>query len=75
MRIDTHLSPRSLPANGCRRPTAAAADARTLGAGEAFIVSCDEVLLDLLNSIQRDTDNDHQPRSPEAEGDAQIVGE
>ncbi len=48
-------------------PDATAECAATRRASEAFVVAADEVLLDLLNGVQRDTDHDQQRRAAEVE--------
>src|SRR4051794_2110188 len=51
----------------------AAANARTLGPREAFVVSRDEVRLDLLHRIERHTDDDQQTGSTEVERDLHVL--
>src|SRR5213076_428494 len=70
-RLDIPRSPcLSLGSHRAPRP-AAAADARPLGSGEAFVVPGDEVGLDLLHGVQGHADHDHEAGAAEAEGHAQ----
>src|SRR5438034_308525 len=47
----------------------AAADAGAARAGEAFVVSRDEVRLDLLDRVERHADDDEEAGAAEGEGD------
>src|SRR5262245_37013978 len=51
----------------------ASAYARALWTGEAFVVARDQVRLDLLHGIERDTDDDQQARAAEPERHLDVL--
>ena len=71
----THERRRCGPAavSDAGRARDAAANARTLGSGEAFVVARDEVRLDLLHGVERDTDDDQQAGTTEAERHLEVL--
>jgi hypothetical protein len=70
LRLDPHRAGREAHRQRPRRAGArdATADARALGPGEAFVVARDEVRLDLLHGVERDTDDDERPVPPNWNG-------
>src|SRR5678815_1828611 len=59
--------PRWPASSACWSGDGTAADARSLGTGEALVVAGDEVRLDLLDGIERDADHDEEAGAAEVE--------
>src|SRR3954464_9065071 len=62
----------ALAADRARTPSPTTADARSAWSGEPLIVTRDEVRFDLLDGIERDTNDDHESGSAEVERDLHL---